>query len=66
MTDAERLVVAIRLAVDEARQGAVDAMTSGCRSWEAYQYERGRHDAFVLAMAQITEAFENLGKDDEP
>lgn len=65
MTDAERLVVAIRLAVDEARQDAVTAMTRGAKDWGDYRYLCGLQDAFALTLERISEEFEALGKDDE-
>ena len=64
MTDVEQLVVALRLALDEAKQDAAEAMTSGCPDWGFYQYERGRHDGLKLALAHINEAFANLAKDE--
>ena len=64
MTDVEQLVVAIRTALDEARQDAIEAMTRGAEDWGDYRYYCGLHDAYTVALERANAAFRDLAKDE--
>lgn len=64
MTPAEELVVKIRLALDEARTDAVNAIVAGARTWDGYQYDRGRIEAFKAALDIVNGAWNDLGRDE--
>ncbi len=65
MTAVEELLVKIRLGIDAEQTRAALAVADGVKDWAAYQYERGRIDAFKQAQRIVTDEADKLGRDDE-